>query len=425
MSQDASPFLVPVIPDGHVLAPSKIVWLECDAYVVGTSWHRRDWMRNYQRVGEALVRNTEPWMQTRHGMTWKSLAGDAGVSRSTLADRLQWRREHGLIAVVQTGSTVETREGTGWGRWDDGLGNIAAEYALICPVAVLEALYGEFWAEELGVEDGSCYVERPRRGTQASIVANPAWEEVPWPCETRISRPKFPQVEQGVNQTRTLRFSLADLSSEPVPIARRLIQTLAPFPLTACPSTRGERIWAGERVRAEHVTVRGLSARDLGRIGRPLFQLGATLGDFIHVLNVHPVQGQWASPATGLGERRSWSALVRLRRRLEARVAAWIGPDGALVAPLPSQAAARAHQEARADTGGGWRERLEQAVAQPDPPKPQQVAAACTPSMPPQARAGLRERLAAARASWTAARESRVPGALLRARRRAALERGE
>ncbi|WP_345694560.1 hypothetical protein, partial [Nonomuraea thailandensis] len=327
MSQSASPPLDPVIPDGHVLAPSKIVWLECDAYMAGTSWHRRDWLRNFQLVGEALVRNTEPWMQTRHGMTWKSLMADAGVSRSTLGDRLKWRRERGLVLVVQTGSTVETREGTGWGRWDDGLGNIAAEYALICPVAVLEALYGEFWAEELGVDDGSCYVERPRRGTQAAIVADPMREEVPWPCETRCARPGFPQVEQPVDETRTLRLSVADLSSESVPNARPPLRTLAPFPLTASPATRGERIWAGERVRAEHVTVRGLSARDLGRIGRPLFELGATLGDFLHVLNVHPVEGQWASPVTGLGGLRGWWALVRLRRRLEARVAAWIGPD--------------------------------------------------------------------------------------------------
>jgi hypothetical protein len=345
------------------------------------------------------------------------------VSRSTLADRLRWRREHGLLAVVRTGSTVETRRGTGWGRWDDGLGNIAAEYALICPIVVLEELYGPFWAEELGVDDGSCYVERPQRGTQASIVAGPG-EEVPWPCETRLTRPEFPQVDQHVDQTRTLRFSLVDLPSPLTPYARPPLQTLAPFPLTATPATRGERIWAGERVRTEHGVLRGLSARDLGRIGRPLFERGATLSDFVYALNVHPVQGQWASPVAALGERgRGWRGLVRLRRLLEARVQAWIGPDGTLKAPLPSQVAAQAHREALADTDGGWVQRVEHAAARPDPVRPQHPPRSASPPPPAEAIAGLRERLAAARTSWTASKESRVPGALLLARRRAAQER--
>ncbi|MFD0480939.1 hypothetical protein ACFQ0B_81995 [Nonomuraea thailandensis] len=237
MSQDVSPPLDPVIPDGHVLAPSKIVWLEVDAYLVGATWHRKDWLRNFHAVGEALARNTEAWMQTRYGMTWETLAAEAGVSRRTLADRLRWRREHGLLAVVQTGSTVETRKGTGWGRWDDELGNIAAEYALIVPVAVLRELYGEFWAEDLGVEDGSCYVEQPERGSQASIVAGP-WDEVPWPCETRLTRRAEPQVSSPVEETRTLRLSGLSLSEESLlRVGARC--TTAPYPLNATPSTRG------------------------------------------------------------------------------------------------------------------------------------------------------------------------------------------
>jgi hypothetical protein len=410
---------VPVIPDGHILAPSKVVWLECDAYVAGATWHRRDWHANTNRTAEGLMRNTEPWMQTRYGLTWESLAADCGVSRRTLADRLRWRREHGLIAVVETGSTVETRKGTAWGRWDDELGNIAATYALIVPVAVLEELYGEFWAEDLGVEDGTCYVEQPERGTQASIVAGP-WDEVPWPCETRLTRPEKLQVGPPVDQTRTLRLSWVSLRDESL-LRVGARYTTAPYPLNATPTTRGERIAAGQRLRDEHMALRGLSARDLGRLGRPLFKLGATLGDLVYALNTHPELGQWASPVAVLGEHRGgWRGLARLRGLLEARVAAWIGPDGELVAELPSQTLARGRKALARDTG--WRERLDATAAVPEPVRRREPVHA--PSVPPaEVRAGLRERLAAARTSWVASRERDVPGALVLARRRAERER--
>lgn len=421
LDPDAPP-LIPVIPDGHVLAPSLVVWLEADAYLAGRTWHRRDWHRSHARTGEALALNADTGMQTRRGMTWETLAADAGVGRTTLWQQLRWRREEGLLATITTGSTPRTRKGTRWGRVDDGLGNLAAEYALIVPEWVLEALYGPEWAEDLGVVSGAAYAfDEPARGPE--IVAGP-WDDVPWPCRTVRFRPTFAHVGARVEETRTPRVSDLALRDE-TPTARTREHgqardnTTPPYPLHVTPTRRRDRIAAGERLRAEHVALRGLSARDLGRIGQPIWERGGTLADLVHVLNVHPVLGQWASAMAMLGGRRSMWELVRLRRLLEARVAAWLGPDGELVAPLPSQVSARSREALARDRD--WTARLAEVAAVPDPERPER---AHVPSAPPaEVRAGLRERLAAARTSWVASAERGLPGALVRARRRAAEER--
>ncbi|MEV4806730.1 hypothetical protein AB0K18_42610 [Nonomuraea sp. NPDC049421] len=415
---------MPVIPDGHVLAPSLVVWLEADSYLAGTGWHRRDWHRSHARVGEALALNAGRGMQTRPGMTWETLAADAGVGRTTLWKQLRWRREQGLLATITTGSTPRTRPGCRWGRDDDGLGNLAAEYALIVPEWVLEKLYGPDWADDLGVTSGTAYgLDEPAREGR-EVVAGP-WDDVPWPCLTRPTRPEFPQVSPPVEETRTPRVSDLDLGDEtPTAHVRARAgthtETNPPYPLHATPTTRRDRIAAGERIRAEHLALRGLSARDLGRIGKPLFALGGTLADLVHAFNVHPVLGQWTSTTAAPGGRsRSMRELVRLRRLLEARVTAWIGPDGQLVAELPSQVRARARAAVTRDRA--WRERLAEVVTAPDPVRPVRKR---TPSAPPaEVRADLRERLAAARTSWVASRERDVPGGLVRARRRAAENR--
>ncbi|WP_336214336.1 hypothetical protein [Nonomuraea sp. LPB2021202275-12-8] len=422
--QDAPLPLVPVIPEGHILAPSAVVWLEADAYLAGSGWHRRDWRRSHARVGEALALNTTAGMQTRPGMTWETLAADANVGRTALWKQLRWRREQGLLVTVTTGSTPRTRRGCRWGRDDDGLGNLAAEYALIIPEWVLETLYGPEWAEDLGVTSGAAYGFDEPASIGREIVAGP-WDDVPWPCPTRLTRAAFPQVGPPVDEKRTPRFSDLDLSDE-TPTAHERERgpareyTHPSYPLHAIPTTRRDRITAGERIRTEHMTLRGLSARDLARIGRPVFEAGGTLADLVHVLNVHPLLGQWTSTAAVLGERsRSMWELVRLRRLLEARVAAWLGQDGLLVAPLPSQVRSRAREALAED--GGWRERLAEVVAAPDPVRAEREH---VPSAPPaEARAWLRERLAEARTRWAASEERGLPGALLLARRRAERER--
>ncbi|MEV4080109.1 hypothetical protein AB0J43_07455 [Nonomuraea fuscirosea] len=423
----------PVIPTGHIIAPSIIVWLECEAYVVGGTRHYKNWLRSHGLVGEALVRNVEPNMQTRRGMTWETLATDAGVSRTTLWQQLRWRRQHGLLATITTGSTPKTRKGCLPGCDNDGRGNLAAEYVLIVPVAVLKEVYGEFWAEELELEYGELSVEvgrQERRSTQASIVAGP-WDDVPWPVPTVPFRTIDPWVaasvrRRRVDKIRTPRFSGVSRGEDvKLPRVGARSYTDSTYPLTATPTTKKERVAAGERIRREHLVLRGLSARDLGRIGQPIFKQGGTLGDYLHVLNTHPVMGQWTAVAAVLGEprRRNWRSSLRLRAMLEKRVSVWLGSDGNLVRPLPSQVAlagrpaplaeqARLREETARRT-----ETLERATA--ETPRRTHV-----PSMlPAEMRADLQEHLAAARTSWVTARERNVPGTLLLAQRRAADQR--
>ncbi|GAA1624593.1 hypothetical protein GCM10009733_021620 [Nonomuraea maheshkhaliensis] len=409
----------PVIPTEHVIAPSIIVWLECEAYVVGGTRHYKNWLRSHGLVGEALARNVEPNMQTRRGMTWETLAADAGVSRRTLANQLAWRRTHGLLATVTHGRHGHPH-------------NMAAEYALIVPVAVLEALYGEFWAEELEVEYGALSEELRRRvrGTQASIVAGP-WDDVPWPVATVPFRMIDPEVAERVrarrvDETCTPRFSRVSLvGSANLPRRGARSYTDAPYPLTATPTKRRHRIAAGERIRRDQMVLRGLSAKDLGRIGKPIFDRGGTLGDFLHVLNTHPEMGQWTAVAAVLGEprRRNWRSSLRLRAMLEKRVSVWLGSDGNLVRPLPSQVtlagrpAPLAEQARLREETARRTETLERATA--EIPRRTHV-----PSMlPAETRADLHERLAAARTTWVTARKRNVAGTLLLAQRRAAEQR--
>ncbi|MEU1883464.1 hypothetical protein ABZ470_39675 [Streptosporangium sp. NPDC020072] len=403
--------LVPVIPDGHLLAPSLTVWLEVDAYLVDRSWRRRDWLRNYHLVGEALAANVTAEMVTQHGMTWETLAADAGVSRSTMADRLRWRREHGLLATITTGSTVRTRKGNLWGRRDDGLGNLAAEYALIVPETALAELYGPDWADILFPWDGPA--EAPG-----------SLDDVPWPVETVLTRPEFSQVSAPVEETRTPAVAGVDLGESTLPHARENQTNNSKWPLHVTPRTKRDRIHAAERLREEDLTLRHLSARDLARLCRPLFSLGATLADAHHALNTHPLHGQWAHPSSILSAGQRWRArrqIPRLRALLEARVAAWIGPDAQLVAKLPSQ-----HKQALRDDRAAeprWLERQQRACAQPDPVVVPHVH---VPSLPGPGfaalRAALEERVTRA---WAQERRGYVPPALARAQERARQERRE
>ncbi|MBB4944323.1 hypothetical protein FHR32_008729 [Streptosporangium album] len=103
---------------------------------------RADWWQRTMAVVWQLATRTGPDRVTspKLGATWAVLAEAAGVSRSTLADRLRWLRECGLLVVLTTGSTARYRRGTMCGLADDGLGNLAAEYILTLPAEVLAAL---------------------------------------------------------------------------------------------------------------------------------------------------------------------------------------------------------------------------------------------------------------------------------------------
>ncbi|RCG17800.1 hypothetical protein DQ384_39585 [Sphaerisporangium album] len=326
-----------VIPEGHISAPTITAWLAVGTYLAGRTWHRRDWLRNHALVGEALAMHTNTRrMRTRPGLTWDTLTSDAGMSRSTMADRLRWYREHGLLTVITTGSTPATRKGNAWGRHDDARGNLAAEYALIVPIAALKELYGPHWDQVLGLYD----------------LPVEADEEVPWPVETIPERPVSAQVGAVGDETRTPTSVVEVGDDSPTSTGDesptsttttgvRVSSPTAPWPRHRTVTGRRDRVAAAQQLRVDDMTLRHVPGRELARLLRPLFDAGATLADAHHAVNVHPVHGQWTHPTVvlGTGRWRDRRQAKRLQALLRARVDAWFGSDGQLVATLPSQVA--------------------------------------------------------------------------------------
>lgn len=261
------------------------------------------------RTGRNMV--TAP----KKGATWAVMAAEAGVSRSTLADRLAWLIERGLLVRVTPGTTPQFRPGTLRGALDDGRGNEAATYVLTVPADLAESL-----AED--DQDGGKFL------TRASDPALDDWRDVPWPAETlpvELTRtPKPLVVDVGEETSPDVRARETPAHSAPV----------AAWPAAATPGTKAEMLAACERLRAEDPILRKMSARHLRSLLRLLFRLGATVDDVRHVLHHQPGGGAWPLPAAP----RFAPGWVRWR------VQAWLTPDSSqggegvrLVSQLPSQ----------------------------------------------------------------------------------------
>jgi len=329
-----------VIPDHLSRAPSRSFWLRVVEELDDMSVRRADWWARTRAVVWQLATRTGADRVTspRLGAMWAVLAETAGVSRSTLADRLRWLRERGLLVVLTPGSTVRYRSGTASGLIDDGLGNLAAEYVLTVPRQVLDALSDEELQEVFPLEGAPRFDD---------------WRDVPWPVETM-------PVDLTWTPTSLSRVPLSENSdASPGASARRAPAIPLPAWLaTATPGTKMEMLAACERLRAEDPVLRKLSALRLRSLLRRLFRAGATIRDVQHVLHFQPDGRAWAVSRD----------LYSVPGWVRWRVHAWLDDDGALNALLPSQVIAAADQARRAQQAAraaDWaREQAHRAVAE-------------------------------------------------------------
>ncbi|GAB3910272.1 hypothetical protein GCM10027612_87760 [Microbispora bryophytorum subsp. camponoti] len=282
-----------------------------------TAARRADWRRGLMAVVWQLATRTGRNMVTapKKGATWAVIAAEAGVSRSTLADRLAWLIERGLLVRVTPGTTPRFRPGTLRGALDDGRGNEAATYVLTVPAALAESL-----AED--DQGGGEFL------TPASDPAEDDWRDVPWPAETL-----------PVELTRTPKPHVVDVGEKTFPDVRARetpahTAPVAAWPAAATPGTKTEMLAACKRLRAEDPILRKLSARHLRSLLRVLFRLGATIDDVRHVLHHQPGSRAWPLEAAP----RFVPGWVRWRAQ------AWLtldssssGQDVRLASPLPSQ----------------------------------------------------------------------------------------
>ncbi|NYF44660.1 hypothetical protein [Streptosporangium sandarakinum] len=308
------------IPGHLARTPSRPFWLRAIEEDDDARHRRRDWWATTMTVVWQLATRTGRDLVTCPGLgaTWRVLAEAAGVSRTTLSDRLRWLRRRGYLFVLVPGSTPQYRSGTLCGLLDDGLGNLAAEYVLTVPAELVAGLDAQELSEVFPAPD---------------TAAADDWRDVPWPAETL-----------PVEESRTPPVALADVGAErdatPGAGARdaRAIPHLG-WLATATPGTKAEMLRACERLRAEDATLRKVSARHLRSLLRPLFAAGATPRDVQHALNREPDGRIWAV-SRDLYAPAGW---------VRWRVRAWVAEDGTLRAPLPSQVAAAADRARRAE----------------------------------------------------------------------------
>jgi hypothetical protein len=260
------------------------------------------------------------------------------MSRRAVAYMLAWMIDHGLLARMVPGTTVRFRKGTMRGQEDDGRGNEAAQYLLIIPTAILEA------DDDL-----------------PATAAPAADDEVPWPCETVPTRPHLDLVPD-VPAAQTLVDETCTPQPSPTPVGEEssrnagargpaeLASPPASWPAAVTPVTKRDRLAVCERLIRELPVLRGISARHLRSALRPVFDLGATVGDIRHALDVRPDDTPWIHT-----DAPRW-----IPGWVRHRLSAWITSTGQLAAPWPSQRRAAAHRELLAEQQAR-REQYEQA----------------------------------------------------------------
>lgn len=301
-------------------APTRATFLDAVDYLARTEC-RSQRHRNLMRLAWELASRTASDMVTapKHGATWDVLAEELGVSRRTIGYLLAWMRDHRLLVTVTPGSTVRTRPGNLWGRLDDGLGNLAAEYALTVPADLIGDL------------------------EETPALKEPEDEQVPWPVETVTERPTFSQVNAPVDNLCTPAVhGYSSAKSLPNAGASVRASTTTPSPWWSrhvTPGTRKDQLAACQRLRSDNrLTLGVLSAKDLRSLLRQAFVAGHTVADVEHALNRMPDGRHWGDidPGRLVG---STERVRVLRSRIRHRISLWVAADGTPVVRSVSQQA--------------------------------------------------------------------------------------
>ncbi|WP_433235261.1 hypothetical protein ACQPYK_25040 [Streptosporangium sp. CA-135522] len=305
--------------DGQKIAPTRALFLDAVDYLAREKCNRQR-HRNLMRLAWELAGRSDRDMVTapKRGATWEALAELVGVSRRTIAYLIKWLREHKLLVIITPGSTPRTRPGNLWGLVDDGLGNLATEYALTVPDELLPEENNDLEADALDDTD-----------------------DVPWPVETVTERPMFSHVSGGVDNLCTPAVSGFSLARTlPYAGAREMSDSTEPtpsWPRHVTPGTRRDQLAACERLRVDNwLTLGALSAKDLRSLLRSAFAAGWTVADVEHALNRRPDGQHWGDIDPG----HLAAAVERkrgMRSRIRHRMSLWVAADGAPLVRSASQ----------------------------------------------------------------------------------------
>jgi hypothetical protein len=292
---------------------------------------RADAHRNLMRVAWVLARHAD-WTELVTRPTWAVLMERTGLSRSTVAAWLAWLRRAGLLGTVTPGTTVQYRRGTAAGLLDDGRGTEAAEYVLAVPAPV---------------EDHTDATPTRPTGPSARSGSDVPHTSGPTDNGTADSANTGPDPAASLcgGKSDPLLSPVGDKSSRPSR-ARETTPVMSGtgwlWPASATPATRRDQLAAAHRARTEDVTLRTLTARHLRSLLRPVWQLGGTLSDAVHMLNHRPDGTPWPYAGTP----RYLPGWIRYR------LSFWLGEDGSRLrvgVELPSRQRAAAAEKVAAE----------------------------------------------------------------------------
>ena len=277
------------VPQGSRRAQGQRAWL---LHVKGHQDYaelRTDRQGNWREIIGVLARYAD-WTDRTTRPTWALVAGEAQVSRATVARCIAWLVERGLLGVVETGSTPLLRCGVLYGI-DPDAKNRAAEYVLT--------------------------VRAPARKRRSRPICDGGVrEETETPSRTR----------QGPRSTPP-RARAAD-----TPAQDR-------WPLTRRPATRTEGLIAAEELRRRLPLLAELSPEYLRHLlGAYWLDAGWTPADCLHCLDHRP-DGRLQPYTDRVRHVPGW---------IRYRLGQWHGRSGALLLS-PSQIRAREHRRIRAE----------------------------------------------------------------------------
>lgn len=291
-------------------AASQAEWVAEVLAHPDTAALRADAYGNLRAVAEVL-RDHMDWASGLSRPTHAVIMRRTGLSRRSVTRWVRWLRDRGLLGLAVPGSTNATRADNRGGILDDGLGNLAAEYVLAVPEGGQETAEGDELAEVLPLHAG-----RP-----VNVNGAPSRD--------------LSSVGGEIVSSESFDLSLRNAGA----YARESGgDTVITWSLTATPRTKRDHLAACERLRAEDMTLRRLSARHLRSVLRPVLRQGVTPAEILHMIN-HTPDGA-ARPFTD--EPRWVPAWLRWR------LGTWwdLTGDGPRlrVEDLPSRRAAAAHE---------------------------------------------------------------------------------
>jgi hypothetical protein len=170
--------LLVAVPKGSTPLRSQARWLQAVDAHPATAALRADSHATLKRMAWVLAVSARRDGTTAPG--WDVLAERVGVSRATVARWLSWLRHHGLLGLVETGTTPAVRGS----RYTEATGNARAIYLLTKPLTSADDSVAERETPPEGSPWELSKTHAQARGSSVSPLRGPDWN----PAQTTKTR---------------------------------------------------------------------------------------------------------------------------------------------------------------------------------------------------------------------------------------------